>query len=125
MAEQKIVYITSNDTPGYVQGEIYQGRIEGNNIVYDAGQAPNGVEIAPYDANTKKSVETSFNVKPIPGYPGPYTQKRLEEIYLNRQSAGYLSTVNALTRLKMGKSIKGGKRSKRKHPKRKTNRRKY
>jgi hypothetical protein len=126
--EMRIVYTTSNNTPGWIPGRVYQGRIEGKKIVYDYGEAPNGIEVTPYDSETKKSIETGFDVAQIPGvaYPPPYEQDTLEKIYImqNRDSK-MLDTASALIALKNNPNLGGRKRkTKRKRSKRKTKRRK-
>ena len=124
----RVVYTTSNDAPGWVPGRVYQGRIEGEEIVYDYGEAPNGIETTPYDSKTKKSIETGFDVGQIPGvdYPPPYDQNTLEKIYIKQnRGSKMLDTARGLLELKNNTNLGGRKRqTKRRRPKRKTKRRK-
>jgi hypothetical protein len=119
--KMRVVFMTSNDAPGWIPGKVYQGRIEGSRVVFDRDEVPGSVDFVDYSGETKDSIENGFNVKQIEGEKAPpYSQDDLEEIYLkqHKDNLGYMKTLNALHRF--GKS--GGRKSKRRRPKRKSKR---
>jgi hypothetical protein len=118
LTEGKTVYAISNAQPGWAEGVVYRGKIQGGEVLFD-DESTVGLD----ENNLRENIQTNFNVR-INNRYRTYDQTALAAMFETQQRTEAAGGLMRLHEIKIAADAlnnlrTGGKRTKRKRPRRK------